>query len=136
MPASPRPSGFDVSPRPSVSVVIATRHRPNLLDRCLHALHNQSVVPSGVIVVDNSAGDDATRAVTRVRSASYLVEPRRGVSRARNRGAREASSDVVAYLDDDAVPDPGWLAGLLPEFGDPRVAAVTGPILGFRHREA
>ena len=109
--------------------MIATRHRPNLLDRCLSALHDQSVVPSAVIVVDNSAGDEATRAVARLRNASYLVEPRRGVSRARNLGAREATSDVVAYLDDDAVPASGWLAALRLEFGDPRVAAVTGRIL-------
>ena len=114
---------------PSVSVVIATRQRPHLLDRCLRALQHQSVSPSALIVVDNSAGDSATYAVARARNASYLAEPRGGVSRARNLGAREATSDVVAYLDDDAVPAGGWLASLLLEFRDPHVAAVTGRIL-------
>jgi cellulose synthase/poly-beta-1,6-N-acetylglucosamine synthase-like glycosyltransferase len=82
-----------------------------------------------VIVVDNSSGDEATRAVAVSSGARYVVEPRRGVSRARNSGAQVATSDVVAYVDDDAVPDPGWLAALLTEFCDPRVAAVTGRIL-------
>ena len=108
--------------------MIATRNRPDLLDRCLGALDEQSVRPSAVIVVDNSAGDEATRVVARARNASYLVEPRRGVSYARNLGAREATSDVVAFVDDDAVPAGGWLASLLLEFRDARVAAVTGRI--------
>jgi cellulose synthase/poly-beta-1,6-N-acetylglucosamine synthase-like glycosyltransferase len=115
---------------PSASVVIATRHRPDLLDRCLRALGDQGVLPSAVVVVDNSNGDEATRIVAGARRASYLVEPRRGVSRARNLGARQTTSDVVAYLDDDAVPDSDWLAALLKEFLDPQVAAVTGRILG------
>jgi len=116
-------------PFPSVAVVVATRHRSDLLDRCLCAVHDQSVSPSVVIVIDNSAGDEATRAVVRARGASYVAEPRRGVSRARNLGAREATSDVVAFLDDDAVPNNGWLAALLLEFSDPHVAAVTGRVL-------
>ncbi len=109
--------------------MIATRHRPNLLDRCLSALSDQSVLPSAVVVVDNSNGDEATRIVARARRTSYLVEPRRGVSRARNLGARQTTSDIVAYLDDDAVPDSDWLAALLMEFRDPQVGAVTGRIL-------
>ena len=114
---------------PSAAVVIATRHRPDLLDRCVSALERQSISPSSVIVVDNSRGDDATRAVAVASGARYLVEPRPGVSHARNVGALATTTDVVAYLDDDAVPEPNWLSALLSEFRDPRVAAVTGRIL-------
>jgi GT2 family glycosyltransferase len=114
---------------PSVSVVIATRYRPDLLDRCLSSLRHQRVSPSAVIVVDNSVGDHATRGVVEDSGGKYLVEPRVGVSRARNIGALAAGTDVVAYLDDDAVPDSNWLSALLAEFRDPRVAAVTGRVL-------
>jgi cellulose synthase/poly-beta-1,6-N-acetylglucosamine synthase-like glycosyltransferase len=120
----------DVRPLPTVSVVIATRDRPALLERCLAALDEQVPAPAAVVVVDNSQGDRATREVAEARGARYLVEPRRGVSQARNVGARVTRSDVVAYLDDDAVPESGWLSALLVEFRDPRVAAVTGRIVG------
>jgi glycosyltransferase involved in cell wall biosynthesis len=48
------------------------------------------------------------------------------LSRARNRGLAESNSEIVAYLDDDAVPDERWLEFLLEPFADPRVAVVTG----------
>jgi cellulose synthase/poly-beta-1,6-N-acetylglucosamine synthase-like glycosyltransferase len=115
---------------PTASVVIATRDRPALLERCLAALAEQLVTPAAVIVVDNSRGDKATREVADGRGARYLIEPRQGVSRARNFGARATRTDIVCYLDDDAVPESGWLTALLLEFRDPRVAAVTGRIVG------
>jgi cellulose synthase/poly-beta-1,6-N-acetylglucosamine synthase-like glycosyltransferase len=59
----------------------------------------------------------------------YVVEPLVGLSRARNRGARACDSEIVAFLDDDALPEPEWLSGLLREFEDPLVMAVTGRIL-------
>jgi cellulose synthase/poly-beta-1,6-N-acetylglucosamine synthase-like glycosyltransferase len=117
-------------PLPTASVVIATRDRPTLLKRCLAALADQSVSPAAVIVVDNSRGDEATCEVAEESGARYLVEPRQGVSRARNLGARAARTEIVGYLDDDAVPEAGWLSALLLEFRDPRVAAVTGRIVG------
>ena len=49
-----------------------------------------------------------------------------GLSRARNRGLSESKSEIVAYLDDDALPDERWLDFLLEPFADPRVGAVTG----------
>jgi cellulose synthase/poly-beta-1,6-N-acetylglucosamine synthase-like glycosyltransferase len=114
----------------SASVVIATLgRRPAALGRCLRALRDQTVAPSAVIVVHNSNGDDATEAVAADAGATYLVERRGGVSHARNLGARSATDEVVAFLDDDGVPAAGWLAALLTEFRDPDVAAVTGQIV-------
>jgi glycosyltransferase involved in cell wall biosynthesis len=52
-----------------------------------------------------------------------------GLSRARNIGARVARGDIIAFLDDDMVPDRGWLGALVEHFVDERVAAVTGPVL-------
>ena len=51
------------------------------------------------------------------------------MSRARNRGISESNSDIVAYLDDDAVPDEHWLRNMLGPFKDPKVAAVAGRIV-------
>jgi GT2 family glycosyltransferase len=110
----------------NASVIVASRERPGLLERCLKALEGQHVSPAELIVVDNTSGDAATRAIAERAGARYLLEPRRGVSHARNAGARAAAGEIVAFTDDDAVPDAGWLAALASEFDDASVAAVSG----------
>ncbi|NLP10466.1 glycosyltransferase [bacterium] len=59
----------------------------------------------------------------------YVLEPMPGISRARNHAARVCTTDIVVYIDDDAVPEPGWLEPLLIEFSDPRVALTAGRVL-------
>ena len=111
----------------SCSVVIPTFDRAADLERCLAAVTAQDYPEFDVIVVDNTpSGDDATRAVCRRWKARYVPEPRRGLCRARNRGALVSSADIIAYLDDDSVPEPGWLAAIAAEFADPMVMAVGG----------
>src|SRR5215213_8300081 len=110
----------------SVSVVISTRNRAALLRRCLEGVTNQVRPPLEIVVVDNTRGDEATRAVALEAGARYIVEPVIGVSRARNRGLDTARGDIVAFLDDDAVPDQTWLHALVDDFGDARVGAVSG----------
>ncbi len=113
----------------SASVVIATRHRAGLLSRCLTAVDQLDPKPNEVVVVDNSAGDEETRAVAHAHGASYVKEPRVGLSRARNTGARAAHHAVLALIDDDAIPESSWLAALVRPFADTNVMAVTGRIV-------
>jgi glycosyltransferase involved in cell wall biosynthesis len=56
------------------------------------------------------------------------VEPTQGLSRARNRGLSESKSEIVAYLDDDTLPEEDWLQKILEPFADSRVAVVTGRV--------
>ena len=113
---------------PSASVVIATRSRPEFLQACLRGVMGQEISPLEVVVVDNTRGEDATRSAALAHGARYIVEPADGLAIARNRGMRESRGDVVAFVDDDAVPEDDWLSALLPEFLDPLVGAVTGRI--------
>jgi glycosyltransferase involved in cell wall biosynthesis len=117
---------------PSASVVITTYCRPNLLKRCLDGVARQDERPLEILVVDNTQGDEEIRGVALAGGARYVIEPTPGLSWARNRGARESAGEVVAFLDDDAVPETSWLAALLREFSDPRVGAVAGRILASR----
>jgi glycosyltransferase involved in cell wall biosynthesis len=82
--------------------------------------------PDEVFVVDNTSGDKETESVALEFSARYTVEPIVGLSRARNRALIEGDSEIVAYLDDDAVPDERWLELILEPFADPCVAVATG----------
>ncbi len=110
----------------TVSVVICTRFRPTTLRDCLRGIAALRRAPDELIIVDNSSGDAETEALARQFSAEYLIEPALGLSRARNLGLSASKSDIVAYLDDDAIPEERWLERVLEPFSDPRVAVVTG----------
>jgi GT2 family glycosyltransferase len=117
---------------PLVTVVVATRDRPQSLARCLRALAEVTYAPFEVVVVDNAPSTRETLAVVQQRSGldarvRYVRQLRPGVSCARNRGLDEARGDLVAFTDDDVVVDPGWLDGVVRGFGRSRsVACVTG----------
>ena len=117
---------------PSCTVVICTRDRPMLLERCLEAVSRLVYPKFDVLVVDNAPRDGRSREVAARAGVQYVVEPKVGLSRARNRGARACHTEIIAYLDDDAVPEPEWLSGLAQEFVDPLVMAAAGLVLPLR----
>jgi GT2 family glycosyltransferase len=123
------------TPRRGVTVAIATLDRPERLRRCVSAILAGSVLPSEIVIVDQSA-DEAT--ATMVEAANwadrlpirYLRQSRLGLAASRNLAIEHASQPIVAFTDDDCVPDSGWLATLLAAFEDgdsPDV--VTGAVL-------
>lgn len=114
---------------PPCTVAIPTRNRPLELDRCLEGVGRLSYPQFDVIVVDNGPSDSRGKEVAKRRGAQYILEPVANASRARNRGAAASHAEIVAYLDDDCIPEPGWLSALAIEFKDPQVMAVSGRIL-------
>jgi glycosyltransferase involved in cell wall biosynthesis len=113
----------------STTVIICTRHRPALLKQCLAAVSRLTHAPDRVLVVDNSEGNADTRKVAGDYRADYVIEPIAGLSRARNRGITECSTHIVAFLDDDVVPEPDWLGLLMAPFADQQVGATTGRVI-------
>ncbi len=115
------------SVRPRVTVAICTRDRTDDVARALRAAADLMPPPDEVLVVDNAPRTDATRLLVASHpGVRYVCEPRAGLDAARNRALRDATGDVVAFVDDDAVPEPGWVDALCANFGDPRVQCVTG----------
>jgi O-antigen biosynthesis protein len=112
--------------QPACTVVVCTRNRPSELNSCLQGLAQLVYPRFGVLVVDNAPSDDQAREIAVHWGADYVVEPVPGLSRARNRGAHACSAEIIAYLDDDSIPEPNWLSALVEEFTDPLVMAVTG----------
>ena len=110
-----------------VTVVIPVRDRHAELARCLSGLRDLA----HVIVVDDASADP--RAIERIAAghgAAVIHRPvNGGPGAARNTGLGAAGTDIVAFLDSDCVPRPGWLAGLLPHFTDPAVGAVAPRIV-------
>jgi O-antigen biosynthesis protein len=113
----------------SFTVVVCTRNRPELLDRCLASVSKLDYPDFEVLVVDNAPSDARSLDVAQRWRARYCLEPVPGLSRARNRGVRVSRSELIAFIDDDEIPDALWLRGLAAEFDDPHVMAVTGRIL-------
>lgn len=127
-PAGVRSSSASNSPFPVISVVVCTRNRPDDLTACLDAISRLDPGPDEILVVDNSDGDPAAERVAREHGARYVVEREIGLSRARNRALAESSSEIVAFIDDDALPKENWLEQLLAPFVDPQVASVSGDV--------
>ncbi len=117
---------------PSLTVCVCTRDRPAYLSACLDGLRRQTVRPGRfeVLVVDSASPPDAAGQVARLAVAApnfrHLRVERPGVSLARNVGARCARAAWIAYLDDDAIPEPGWVRAILDAITEPNPPAVIG----------
>jgi GT2 family glycosyltransferase len=118
----------------SIGVVLCTRDREDLLRAALRSVLAACDAVgdrlSEVVVVDNAPRTGATRAVVDELAdprITYLLEPRPGLSLARNTGARASTADLIAFTDDDVLVDADWLVGLLRGFSRAaRVGCVTG----------
>ena len=109
----------------------ATRDRATRLRALLASLAAQRRVSFEVVVVDDGSGDETPQALRSAPGALELrtirLERPRGPAAARNAGWRSARSELVAFIDDDCVAEPGWLAALLEVHrAEPR-AFVQGP---------
>jgi glycosyltransferase involved in cell wall biosynthesis len=113
----------------TVTVAICTRNRPKMLRECLRGIARLDPRPDQVLVVDNTLGNKETEDISREFGARYTSEPIPGLSRARNRGLTESDTDIVAFLDDDAVPATDWLGILMEPFADEKTAASTGRVV-------
>lgn len=112
--------------------MVCTRDRPAELERCLQSLWQLRNPSFEVMVVDNGSSNRSAMELARRYEAEYIYDPIPGLSHARNIGARACDTEIVAYLDDDAVAESGWLEALVAEFNDPEVAAVVGRCVPFK----
>jgi glycosyltransferase involved in cell wall biosynthesis len=117
----------------SASVVICTHDRAQAVGRAVEAaLAEARQVAAEVLVIDNASTDDTSTVLAalgrRAPELRAMHEPVLGLSAARNRALAEMRGLVVAFLDDDAVPRPGWLAALLASHTAPSVVAAGGRI--------
>ncbi len=111
----------------SVAVIICahTMERLDDIRDAVASVHAQSRQPDELLlVIDHHP--ELQEAVADLPAKVVPNTGPKGLSGARNTGTELASSDVVAYLDDDAVADPEWLERLTAPFGQPEVVAVGG----------
>jgi glycosyltransferase involved in cell wall biosynthesis len=130
---------------PAVSVVIPTCERRALLRRCLDAVLAQELDGGSfeVIVVDDAHDSETLHMIRELQSEPtaegdrpapdiLYLRPRggRGPAVARNRGWRNARAELIAFTDDDTVPEPGWLANGLGTMAQaPEWSAACGRVV-------
>ena len=118
-----------------VTVAISTVDRPASLERCVAAVLGGRLLPAEIVIVDQSADIATEHAVRRAAASAsvpirYIRQARRGLAASRNLALTHATARVVAFTDDDCVPDEGWVAHIAAAFDAPSApAAVTGRIL-------
>jgi mycofactocin glycosyltransferase len=125
--AHPDPAGGPPGPGPGeVTAVIPVRDRPAELAGCLSRLGGIRAI----VVDDGSADHAAVAAAAAAAGATCLRRDRcGGPGAARNTGLAAVRTPLVAFVDSDCVPRPGWLTPLLPHFADPAVGAVAPRIV-------
>jgi GT2 family glycosyltransferase len=113
--------------QPAATVAVCTRERPDDLVPALEAISLLQPAPVDILVVDNNPTTSRTQEVAaRFQNVRYVREDRPGLDAARNRALLEATTPVVVFSDDDAVPEPEWLGHLLQPFEDPQVLCTSG----------
>ena len=115
---------------PPVSVVVASRDRPDALMRCLTGLSQVQYAPFEVVVVADLPGRSAVSELPFCNHLKVVAFDRPNISEARNLGVSRAAGDIVAFIDDDAVPEPSWLTHLVAPFQRADVAASGGFVRG------
>lgn len=129
------------SQRPSISLVIPAYNEEAYLPACLDAVtQNVAGKTIEVIVVDNNSTDGTKQVIARYPAVTYIFEPQKGITRARQRGFLESAGDILAFVDADTLPPPGWIDQIWEQFGaDKNLACLSGPysfydLSGFRNK--
>ena len=115
-----------------ISVIIPTCNRANLLSAALQSITEQRhlVEKFEVLVVDNGSTDHTSEVTAqfsdKLSNLRYLYEAEPGLHAGRHRGLKEATGDVLVYIDDDIRATPSWLEAIAENFADPKVSMLGG----------
>jgi succinoglycan biosynthesis protein ExoM len=127
---------MSIAGTPHISVCVPTYRRPGMLIKCLEGLEKQErcAFTYSIVIVDNDSQESARNLVEDWGRRSmikvvYACEPEQNISRARNRAVANASGEYVAFIDDDEVPEPAWLANLHETCKRLSADGVLGPVL-------
>jgi glycosyltransferase involved in cell wall biosynthesis len=113
---------------PKISVIVCTYNGARTIRDCFEGLRRLDY-PSFEVIVVNDGSTDATPDIAREYGFRVISGRNHGLSHARNVGLRAASGEIVAYIDDDAYPDPDWLRYLAVGFLGSAHAGIGGPNL-------
>jgi GT2 family glycosyltransferase len=118
----------------NITVAVPTVDRPEALSRCLEGVFSNKVLPAEVIIIDQGQSEAAEQVIEHFRTGGMPIihgsQERKGLSAARNLSCKLAYYPIIAFTDDDCVPDAGWIDEICQTFSlFPQTDGVTGRIL-------
>jgi GT2 family glycosyltransferase len=112
------------------SVLIPTYHNPDSLIRCLDGLEKQTRLPDEVVVLYEEGDEESARILQNYEGTMDVIPLRlprmEHMSRTMNRGISKANGDIIAFLDEDVIPERVWMEKLSAEFKEEEVIACGG----------
>src|SRR5262245_39882106 len=112
----------------NISVIVCAHNEARYLRSCLYSLLAQSREPEEILVINNASTDETGAVAAQVPGVRVVDEPRKGLVVARERGRREATGNLLVYLDADCRAPLTWLERVERRFArDPKLLALSGP---------
>lgn len=128
------PPSTETAVMKKLSVIIPTRGRNSLVERALAHLAalDFDLRELEAVVVDNNDDPEASALLAEICAQAppfvrYVQEPSPGLTAARHRGAESSNSDLLAFIDDDALVSPGWATAIVTAFQRSATSMVCGP---------
>ena len=117
----------------SISIAVCTRNRSTDLAICLNSILKIKYPNLEILVIDNASIDESTKnLVKKFPNVKCIHESYPGLDWARNRAAKEAKNEIIAYTDDDVVVDENWINAIAEIFeNEKEIMAVTGLVLPY-----
>ncbi len=111
------------------TIGIITHNRAAIISECLSSVGRQTVKPEKIVIVDDSDNNETEKIVKKSRLPVKYIHVKERIRQppARNLIIKNTKTDIIAFLDDDAVPKREWLENILAGYKGKDVAAVTGP---------
>lgn len=112
-----------------ISFVVPAYNEADLIEACIHSIQVAAYhIESEIIVVDNGSTDN-TALLAAQAGARVILEPVKGITKARQAGFQAAKYDVVAFIDADSELPKDWVEYALKALEQPNIVAASGPVI-------
>ena len=111
---------------PKISVVVCTYNGALTIKKCLEGILDLDYPDFEVIVV-NDGSKDSTKLIVSAYPVKLISTSNKGLGQARNTGMHAANGEIIAYIDDDAYPDPQWLKYIAQAYESTGHSCIGGP---------
>ncbi len=111
---------------PLISVIVCTYNGSATIQKCLEGISNIDY-PNYEVIVVNDGSKDHTAEIVNQFDVKLITTTNHGLSSARNTGMHHAVGEIIAYIDDDAWPDPHWLQYIAHAYANSDYACIGGP---------
>jgi len=108
------------------TIIIPCYNCEKTIQKTLDALDKQTINPTEIICVDDGSKDNTKKIIQSNKKVKYIYETNSGPAKARNTGAKQATGEIILFMDSDCVPQKNWLEEMLNPLKDEKIVGVQG----------